>query len=101
MNDCRYYITVTNDSAIFTLEVYRVGAYPKILHLTAHEPFHLDTPEGLIELRTYFNRHGWELGVPLFNTDDHYSCEIIRLETYSEQVDAPTPLAPGTHQALH
>ena len=82
MNDCRYYITVTNDSAIYTLEIYSAGADPKILHLTAHEPFHLDTPEGLIELHTYFDQRGWELGVPLFNTDDHYSCEIIRLETY-------------------
>lgn len=81
MSDFRYYIVVTNNSALFTLEVYKVVSYPDILHLTAHEPFHLDTPEGLIELHAYFNQHGWKLvESPILNTNERYSCEIVPLQ---------------------
>lgn len=79
MDRNRYYITVTNHSSMFTLEMHTPEGEDTVMHLTAHEPFHLDTPEGLIEMHNYFDEHGWLLRAPIHNTDDYYSCEIIAL----------------------
>lgn len=78
MNDYRYYLAVTNNSDVYILEeIYTSADAPnEVLYLTAHEPFHTDTPEGLKKLRAYFNERGWKLGSPIMWTNDHYSCEI-------------------------
>lgn len=82
MNNYRYYITVTNNSSMFKLEMDTSDRKnTSVMYLlTAHEPFHLDTPEGLIELHNYFDEHGWLLRTPTHNTNECYSCEIVPLQ---------------------